>query len=101
MHCDLSDPGSIDEVIGALDAPFDGLGNIAGVAGSMGAELVLRVNVYGLRYLTESLLAAGRLNDGAGSSPASALGQWCRPAGRRWPVRRHDRGLGRQHSPTP
>ncbi|MDH3683390.1 MAG: SDR family oxidoreductase [Acidimicrobiia bacterium] len=63
-HCDLSDPGSIDEVIGVLGAPFDGLGNIAGVAGSMGAELVLRVNVYGLRHLTESLLAAGKLNEG-------------------------------------
>lgn len=64
-HCDLSDPGSVDGVIGGLGEPFDGLGNIAGVAGSMGAELVLRVNVFGLRHLTESLLAAGKLNDGA------------------------------------
>ncbi|MGI9614751.1 MAG: SDR family oxidoreductase [Acidimicrobiales bacterium] len=63
-HCDLSDPASIDELVGAIGAPFDGLGNIAGVAGGMGAELVLRVNVYGLRHLTESLLAAGKLNDG-------------------------------------
>lgn len=64
-HCDLSDPSSIDEVIGKLGEPFDGLGNIAGVAGSMGAELVLRVNVYGLRHITQALLAAGKLNDGA------------------------------------
>jgi len=64
-HCDLSDPTSIDEVVAGLGEPFDGLGNIAGVAGSMGAELVLRVNVYGLRHLTESLVAAGKLNDGA------------------------------------
>ena len=64
-RCDLADPASIDEVITALGERFDGLGNIAGVAGSMGAELVLRVNVYGLRHLTESLLAADKLNDGA------------------------------------
>ncbi|MGF1597951.1 MAG: SDR family oxidoreductase [Acidimicrobiales bacterium] len=63
-HCDMSDPGSIDAVVAALDGSFDGLGNIAGVAGSMGAEAVLRVNVYGLRHLTESLLAEGRIADG-------------------------------------
>ena len=64
-HCDLSDPASIESVVAGLDGTFDGLGNIAGVAGSMGAELVLRVNVYGLRHITETLLAAGKLNDGA------------------------------------
>ena len=63
-HCDMSNPVSINEVVAGLDGSFDGLGNIAGVAGSMGAELVLRVNVYGLRHLTEELLAAGKLNDG-------------------------------------
>ena len=58
--CDLSDPASIDAVVEQLDGPLDALGNIAGVAGSMGAELVLRVNVYGLRHLTEHLVAEGR-----------------------------------------
>ena len=64
LHCDMSDPASIDAAVDALDGPFDGLGNIAGVAGSMGADLVLRVNVYGLRHLTEGLVAAGKLADG-------------------------------------
>jgi len=45
-HCDLSDPASIDAVVDQLDGPFDGLGNITGLAGSMGVELVLRVTVY-------------------------------------------------------
>ena len=63
-HCDLSDPASIDAVVAGLEGSFDGLGNIAGVAGSMGAELVLRVNVYGLRHVTDALLGAGKLNDG-------------------------------------
>src|SRR5207244_3758545 len=50
--------------VGQLEGPFDALGNIAGVAGAMGAELVLRVNVYGLRHLTEQLLAAGMVAPG-------------------------------------
>jgi NAD(P)-dependent dehydrogenase (short-subunit alcohol dehydrogenase family) len=64
LHCDLSDPASIDAAVEQLDGPFDALGNIAGVAGSMGAELVLRVNVYGLRHITERLLAAGKIARG-------------------------------------
>jgi NAD(P)-dependent dehydrogenase (short-subunit alcohol dehydrogenase family) len=67
FHCDLSDPASIDAVLGQLDGPFDALLNVAGVAGSMGAELVFRVNVYGLRHLTESLLAAGKITAPGGS----------------------------------
>ncbi len=62
--CDLADPASIDAVVAHLDGPYDALGNIAGVAGSMGAELVLRVNVYGLRHLTEQLLAEGKIAAG-------------------------------------
>jgi len=64
LVCDLSDPDAIDAVVDQLDGPYDALGNIAGVAGSMGAELVLRVNVYGLRHITERLLAAGRIASG-------------------------------------
>ncbi len=64
LHCDVSDPASIDAVVDQLDGPFDALGNIAGVAGSMGAELVLRVNVYGLRHITERLLASGKMAAG-------------------------------------
>ena len=61
LACDLSEPASIDAAVAQLDGPYDALGNIAGVAGSMGAELVLRVNVYGLRHLTEELLAKGAI----------------------------------------
>ena len=48
-------------MVAELEGPYDALCNVAGVAGSMGSELVLRVNVYGLRHLTESLLAAGMI----------------------------------------
>jgi NAD(P)-dependent dehydrogenase (short-subunit alcohol dehydrogenase family) len=64
LVCDMSDPASIDAAVDQLDGPFDALGNIAGVAGAMGAELVLRVNVYGLRHLTEHLLAKGAIAPG-------------------------------------
>ncbi|MEZ5232508.1 MAG: SDR family oxidoreductase [Acidimicrobiia bacterium] len=67
LHCDLSDPASIDATIDKLQGPYDALLNVAGVAGSMGAELVLRVNVYGLRHLTESLLARGMITAPGGS----------------------------------
>jgi NAD(P)-dependent dehydrogenase (short-subunit alcohol dehydrogenase family) len=64
LHCDMADPASIDAVVAQLAGPYDAIGNIAGVAGSMGAELVLRVNVYGLRHLTERLLGAGTIAEG-------------------------------------
>ncbi|MCC6434035.1 MAG: SDR family oxidoreductase [Acidimicrobiales bacterium] len=67
FHCDLSDPASIDAVVSQLDGTYDALLNVAGVAGSMGAELVFRVNVYGLRHLTESMLAAGKITAPGGS----------------------------------
>jgi NAD(P)-dependent dehydrogenase (short-subunit alcohol dehydrogenase family) len=77
-HCDMSEPASIDEVVEQLAGPFDALGNIAGVAGSMGAELVLRVNVYGLRHLTERLLAGGKIATGGSIVNIASL------AGRLW-----------------
>lgn len=64
VHADLADPASIDAAVASFAEPFDALGNIAGVAGAMGAPLVLRVNVYGLRHLTERLLAAGLVAEG-------------------------------------
>ena len=67
LHCDLADPAAIDAAVAALDGPYDALLNVAGVAGSMGAELVLRVNVYGLRHLTEGLLAEGKITAPGGS----------------------------------
>ncbi|MEA2235216.1 MAG: hypothetical protein QOD83_5032, partial [Solirubrobacteraceae bacterium] len=77
-HCDLSEPSSINELIPQLEGSFDALCNVAGVAGSMGAELVLRVNVYGLRHLTEGVLAAGKIAEGGSIVNIASL------AGRAW-----------------
>lgn len=61
---DLGDPASIDAAVAAIDGPFDGLCNIAGLPprdGNQGA--LLGVNVQGLRRFTLGL--APKLLDGA------------------------------------
>lgn len=52
---DLSDPGSIQQVLTTLPPSLDGLANVAGVPGTMDAETVMRVNFLGLRMLTDGL----------------------------------------------
>lgn len=54
--CDLSNPSSIDQALLDITQPIDGLANIAGVPGSLPADIVFKVNFLGLRYLTNSLL---------------------------------------------
>lgn len=54
--CDLARPETIDTAIAELPAELGGLANVAGVPGTFPAELVMRVNVLGLRHLTEALL---------------------------------------------
>lgn len=61
-HCDLSEPASIEAAAAALDGRYASLLNVAGVAGTAPSELVGRVNVLGLRLLTEVLF--DRLLDG-------------------------------------
>ena len=61
-HCDLAEPASIDAVVEHLDGSFASLLNIAGVPGTVPAETVLAVNVFGLRHLTESIF--DRIADG-------------------------------------
>jgi len=48
LNVDLADPDSIDRLIAELPAGVDGLCNIAGVAPSEPAEMVLKVNVLGM-----------------------------------------------------
>jgi NAD(P)-dependent dehydrogenase (short-subunit alcohol dehydrogenase family) len=53
--CDLSDPASIDAALSRIEEPISALLNIAGVPGTVGAEKTMRVNLLGLRHLTEAL----------------------------------------------
>lgn len=60
---DLSDPASIDELIKALPTQCDGLANIAGLPPTAQPELVIKVNLIGLKHLTLGLIP--KLSDGA------------------------------------
>ena len=53
---DLADVASIDKAITELDGEFDALLNIAGVPGTVPGDVVMRVNAFAVRHLTESLL---------------------------------------------
>src|SRR5262249_11219461 len=55
MSCDLSDPTSIDSALSRIEERVSALLNIAGVPGTVGAEKTMRVNLLGLRQLTEGL----------------------------------------------
>jgi NAD(P)-dependent dehydrogenase (short-subunit alcohol dehydrogenase family) len=54
-QCDLGDVSSIDTVLGKLDGTYGSLMNVAGVPGTVGAETTMRVNLLGLRHLTEGI----------------------------------------------
>lgn len=62
VQADISSPQGIAEILDALPKRFDGLCNVAGVSGVMGAAKTLAINFYGLRSLTEAI--APRLREG-------------------------------------
>lgn len=76
VQIDLSDPTAIDAALDALPEKIDALCNIAGVPGTVDAELVGRVNYLGLRHLSEALTP--RFNQGGSIvNVASVLGiEW-------------------------
>lgn len=79
-HCDLSDPASIDAVAPLIEGPIASLMNVAGVPGTVGAELTMRVNTFGLRHLTEMLW--DRIADGGTVVSVASI------AGNNWRKRR-------------
>jgi NAD(P)-dependent dehydrogenase (short-subunit alcohol dehydrogenase family) len=78
--CDLSDPATIAAVAAGLEGPYSALLNIAGVPGTVGAELTMKVNVFGLRLLTD--LVWDRLADGGAVINVASI------AGNNWRKRR-------------
>lgn len=59
---DLADVESIDKAIVELEGEFDALLNVAGVPGTAPADVVMKVNSFAVRHLTENLL--GQLKQG-------------------------------------
>ncbi len=73
---DLSSKSSIDDLVKKLPKGIDGLANIAGVSSSAPPELILKINLVGLKYLTEHII--DNLADGASIVNLSSL------AGNNW-----------------
>jgi NAD(P)-dependent dehydrogenase (short-subunit alcohol dehydrogenase family) len=63
IRADLSDRGSIDQLVAALPLGIHGLANIAGLPPTRPADAVVKVNLVGLKYLTGRLIS--KLADGA------------------------------------
>lgn len=62
IHCDMADPKSIDAAFAQINGRFDALLNVAGVPGTVDPLLIMKVNVLGLRHLSQLMLE--RLNEG-------------------------------------
>lgn len=52
---DLADPASVERSVTAVPAELDALLHVAGVPGTLPGHVVMAVNVFGLRQLTEAL----------------------------------------------
>ncbi|MGB5600238.1 MAG: SDR family NAD(P)-dependent oxidoreductase, partial [Thiothrix litoralis] len=55
FQVDMSDPTSIDALVAGLPEGVNGLANIAGVPPTAPAPVVMKVNLVGLRHLTNAL----------------------------------------------
>lgn len=62
IEADLSAPASIQGLVERLPQRIDGLANVAGVSGTLGAAKTIAINFYGLRALTEAV--APRIREG-------------------------------------
>ncbi|WP_416966828.1 coniferyl-alcohol dehydrogenase [Streptomyces sp. 4F14] len=71
---DLNDCSSIDAAVEALGRPVDVLCNVAGVSGSSPVPLVLGVNFFGLRHLTDRLVP--RMNAGGAVVSVASTAGW-------------------------
>ncbi len=79
-NCDLSDSAAIDDLLGKLSGKYSSLLNVAGVPESVGGEKCMRVNLFGLRKLTNALF--DKIADGGTVVSVSSI------AGNNWRKRR-------------
>ena len=78
IQTDMGNPVSIDAAVAAIGADVDVLFNNAGIAATRPAEQVMRVNIIGLKRLTEGLLPTMR--------PGGAIVNTASTAGNQWPA---------------
>jgi NAD(P)-dependent dehydrogenase (short-subunit alcohol dehydrogenase family) len=79
VACDLSDPASIEQAVDALGEGYDALLNVAGVPGTLPADVIIKVNLLGLRMLTEAMIP--RLREGGAVVNVASTAGW------QWPER--------------
>ncbi|MBL4868012.1 MAG: coniferyl-alcohol dehydrogenase [Pseudomonadales bacterium] len=82
IKCDLNDPQAIEKAVAEIDGNIDALLNVAGVPGTLPGEVVIGVNILGLRYLSDLLLP--RLNKGGAVANIASV------AGFSWQRRRKE-----------
>ncbi|MEV5898402.1 coniferyl-alcohol dehydrogenase [Streptomyces sp. NPDC048253] len=76
VQADLNDCSSIDAAVGALDRPVDVLCNVAGVSGVSPVPLILGVNFFGLRHLTDRLVPHMKAGGAVVSVASTAAWYW-------------------------
>lgn len=79
VFVNLAEPDTISKAAAELTGRYDGIANIAGVPGTGGSDLTLRVNFLGIRALTDALQT--KLNAGSGIVNVASR------AGHQWPLR--------------
>ena len=76
VSVDFTKPETIDAAANSIDGEIDVLLNIAGVPGTVDPEIVMRVNVLGLRMLTELLIDQIRRGGSVTHVASIAGAQW-------------------------
>ncbi|WP_245818705.1 SDR family oxidoreductase [Haloechinothrix alba] len=77
VECDSSNPASTDDAVDELGTGRDVVCNVAGLAGTAPAELVMRDNFPGHRHVTERL--PDRMNDGVSLVAVASMARFGRP----------------------
>lgn len=76
ISTDMGNPVSIDAAASAIGAGVDVLFNNAGIAATRPAEQVMRVNILGLKRLTERLLPGMKAGGAIVNTASTAGNQW-------------------------
>lgn len=74
LLCDLSDFVQIDQAIDQLPSKIDVFVNAAGISGLAPIPVVMKVNFFGLRYLTEAV--ANRITNGGSVINIASTSSW-------------------------
>jgi NAD(P)-dependent dehydrogenase (short-subunit alcohol dehydrogenase family) len=72
----MGDPAAIDAAVAKIGGPIHGLFNVAGIPGTRGMRDVMKVNLLGLRHLTEQVIPLMPEGSAIANVASIAGGQW-------------------------